>query len=264
MRIKMTFANLNGQDIILPVRSTKYFLHYLIYSTFSEQMAKKLYLEGFPINGRKFKLFVFSDILERGKLIRNKHINFGKQITFYFSSPLDNVLDDFGENVIQKKSIPFNALHLHLEKIFFEEEYVFSDDILVHTLSPITEYSTFDHNGKKLRYYYRPTESEFKNLIEENAKKKYVIIKQAQGMSVDENAVKDLHLDIEPYRFSLKKDEKIVYFKGTVIRGYTGVYRLTGSPELIKTTFNAGLGAQSSQGFGMWEVWNNNTEVKNA
>jgi CRISPR-associated endoribonuclease Cas6 len=75
-------------------------------------------------------------------------------------------------------------------------------------------------------------------------------------VSISEGAVKDLHLNIEPYRFSPKYNERIVYFKHTVIKGYTGIYRLTGSPELIKVTYDAGLGAKSSEGFGMWEIWN--------
>jgi CRISPR-associated endoribonuclease Cas6 len=74
-------------------------------------------------------------------------------------------------------------------------------------------------------------------------------------MSVSEDASKDLHLDIEPYRFSLEKNKKIVYFKNTIIECFSGIYKLTGSLELIYATYDAGLGAKSSEGFGMWDLW---------
>jgi CRISPR-associated endoribonuclease Cas6 len=218
-------------------------------------VAHKLYLEGFPVNGRKFKLFTISDILEKG-VVKNGYINFGQSITFYFSSPLYNVVADIRRIFLRESAIRINEFDLRLQEFSVLNEPDIGNQVLAKTLSPIVEFSTFVHNGKKITHYYYPTENEFKCLIEENARKKYIAIKQAQGMSVDENAVKDLHLDIEPYRFSQKRNERIVYFKHTVIKAYTGIYRLTGSPELIKVTYDAGLGAKSSEGFGMWEIWN--------
>jgi CRISPR-associated endoribonuclease Cas6 len=255
MRLKISFIDLHGKDIVFPVHDVKYLLHYLTYNSFSEQMANKLYLEGFPVNGRKFKLFTISDILEKG-VVKNGYINFGQSITFYFSSPLQVLASDFGNNALRKSAVKINEFNLYLREFSIMDEPNISGQVLAKTLSPIVEFSTFVHNEKKITHYYYPTENEFKCLIEENARKKYIAIKQAQGVSVDEDVVKDLHLDIEPYRFSQKRNERIVYFKHTVIKGYTGVYRLTGSPELIKVTYDAGLGAKSSEGFGMWEIWN--------
>jgi len=255
MRLKMTFIDLNGKDIVFPVHDVKYLLHYLIYNSFSGQMAHKLYLEGFPVNGRKFKLFTISDILERG-VVKNGYINFGQSITFYFSSPLHDTIANIRRIFLKKSNIKINEFSLYLNEFSVVDEPNISGQVLAKTLSPVVEFSTFMHNGKKITHYYYPTESEFKRLIEENARKKYIAIQQAQGMPVDENIVKDLRLDIEPYRFSQKRNERIVYFKHTVIKGYTGIYKLTGSPELIKVTYDAGLGAKSSEGFGMWEIWN--------
>ncbi|MEM3509653.1 MAG: CRISPR-associated endoribonuclease Cas6, partial [Nitrososphaerota archaeon] len=85
--------------------------------------------------------------------------------------------------------------------------------------------------------------------------KKYILIKQAQGLSIKEDESKNLHLEIEPYKFSLEQNKKIVYFKNTIIECFSGIYKLTGSQELIYATYDAGLGAKSSEGFGMWDVW---------
>ncbi|BAL80386.1 CRISPR-associated endoribonuclease Cas6 [Caldisericum exile] len=253
MRIKLTFEDIKGREIILPIHYG-YLLHYLVYNTFSEGMAQKLYLEGFPIDGKKFKLFTFSNIIEKGTKFNNT-LNFGKYITFYFSSPLYEIVEDLGSNAFRKTGIVLNDFNLFLSAVEVIKPPRLTDDILIRTLSPITAYSTFNNNGKRTTHYYRPTESEFKRLIEENAQNKYILIKKAQGLPIEKDIVNDLHLDIEPYKFSIEKNKKVVYFKNTIVECFSGIYRLKGSPELIYTTYDAGLGAKSSEGFGMWDVW---------
>jgi len=111
----MSFIDLRGKDIVFPVHDVKYLLHYLIYNSFSEQVAHKLYLEGFPVNGRKFKLFTISDILEKGA-VKNGYINFGTSITFNFSSPLDDLVTDFGSRAFKKSMIRINKFDLYLRE----------------------------------------------------------------------------------------------------------------------------------------------------
>lgn len=89
MRIKLTYEVLDGDKIILP-NHYNYYLHGLIYNTFSNELADKLHREGFLFGKRRFKLFTFSRILEKGELIkRDSSINllFRRSISFYFSSP---------------------------------------------------------------------------------------------------------------------------------------------------------------------------------
>jgi len=50
------------------------------------------------------------------------------------------------------------------------------------------------------------------------------------------------------------KNGKLVIYKGFIIKGWMGKFRLRGNPELIKFSYEAGLGAKNSQGFGMWEI----------
>jgi len=46
-----------------------------------------------------------------------------------------------------------------------------------------------------------------------------------------------------------------VKYKGTVIKGWMGIYRLKGAVSLLKMALDAGLGAKNSQGFGCVEIW---------
>jgi len=51
-----------------------------------------------------------------------------------------------------------------------------------------------------------------------------------------------------------EQDLKVIRYKGTIIKGWMGKYRLTGKPELLTVALDAGLGAKNSQGFGCCEV----------
>ncbi|KHE90832.1 MAG: hypothetical protein K8F52_04850 [Candidatus Scalindua rubra] len=47
--------------------------------------------------------------------------------------------------------------------------------------------------------------------------------------------------------------ERIRDFKGTVIKGWTGHFRLEGKPELLQFALDTGLGSRNSAGFGFIE-----------
>jgi CRISPR-associated endoribonuclease Cas6 len=116
-------------------------------------------------------------------------------------------------------------------------------DITPKMLSPMTMYSTLSRpDGKSKTYYYSPFEREFSSLMESNARKKYEL--------VSKKAPNDLRLEVVPEKVN-KGNEKIMKYKGTVIKAWTGIYHMRGSPELLRTAYECGLGAKNSQGFGM-------------
>lgn len=259
MRIKLCFESKDGSNIIFPLHYG-HAIHTLIYNVFSPQLSSKLYLEGFPFEKRRFKLFTFSNIIERGTRTRDGRLNFGNRITFIFSTPLTPIAEDIGGNVFKKDSIYIMGNKLSLSSIEVLKPTRMESIMLIKMLSPITVYSTFQKDGKALVYYYKPTEEEFKHLIEENAKKKYIVFSKATGKEISETELRSMHLYVEPYRYSSQRNKKIVYFKDTVIEGYTGIYKLEGDRPLVQITYDSGLGAKSSEGFGMWEKWEQTSE----
>ncbi|MCX7942670.1 MAG: CRISPR-associated endoribonuclease Cas6 [Dictyoglomaceae bacterium] len=257
MRIKLVYENIEEKDIILPCHYN-YYLQTLIYSTFSSNIAKKLHDEGFLLGKRKFKLFTFSRILEKGKIIfkkdGTKFLNFGRKITFYFSSPIDDIVGNLGERAFRERDFIFykNKVYVsHLEILLPPK---IEDKVYIRMLSPLTVYSTFLKNGSKITHFYRPHEKEFSKLIEENAKKKSQIFHK--------DMYKEGSLNIKPYRFSLEKNRKIIIFKNTPIEGWTGIFELSGEPNLIRITYDAGIGSKNSEGFGMWEIWREKEEIE--
>jgi len=59
---------------------------------------------------------------------------------------------------------------------------------------------------------------------------------------------------IRPYRVD-EKNMAIVKYKGFVIKGWMGLFKLNLPEPYLSLAYNAGLGAKNSQGFGMWEVY---------
>ena len=51
-----------------------------------------------------------------------------------------------------------------------------------------------------------------------------------------------------------KRNEAIVNFKGTWVKGWMGLYELSLPEPFFTLAYNAGLGSKNSQGFGMVEV----------
>jgi CRISPR-associated endoribonuclease Cas6 len=51
-----------------------------------------------------------------------------------------------------------------------------------------------------------------------------------------------------------ERDFKVVRYKGTIIKGWMGKYRLTGEPRFLEIALSAGLGSKNSQGFGCCEL----------
>jgi len=109
MRIKVSFSEFNGNDIVLPIHYL-YSLHCLIYKMFTPEITHKLYLDGgFPYKDRKFKLFSYSRILEHGNVNKEQHtIQFGNNISFYFAW-FDLSQISFFIHLISKKAAALSA-----------------------------------------------------------------------------------------------------------------------------------------------------------
>lgn len=256
MRIKLTYETLDG-DIILP-KHYNHHLQALIYRTFSPELATYLHNVGFILGKRRFKLFTFSRILEKGNLTKDESkLIFKKKITFYFSSPIEDIVGNLAERSFKEREFEILGKRVYISQLEIITTPPIEEKVIIRTLSPITIYSTLKkEDGTKLVHYYKPLDKEFSKLIEKNAKKKYQLI---YGKDPE-----NLKLEITPIKFSPKDNLKLIKFKNTVIEAYTGIYQLSGSPELIYVTYETGLGSKNSEGFGMWELLREKEDDKDA
>jgi CRISPR-associated endoribonuclease Cas6 len=244
MRLEVTLAAPDDNVIRLPLHYNKA-VQGLIYHLIGDYMPD-LHDKGYVMQGRVFRLFVFSRILGEIKGRSGEAILFGSPIKIKISSLIPSFLELMGNRFLQAQGLSLHTCQLKVNSVSIKKNPDFSAGaIIVRSLSPITVYSTLAAgDGRKKTYYYHPREKEFAEQITGNIFKKAMLL----GISTD-GAV----FQIEPYKIG-SSDRKTMYYNNFVITGWMGQYKITTSdPELFSVAYDAGLGAKNSQGFGMIE-----------
>ena len=240
MRVCLSLERKDGGSIDLPL-SYNHLVQAAIYNCISRTLANFLHNKGFLVGKRSFKLFVFSRLLGKYSIHRGR-ISYDGKIALYISSPLERFIYEVSNHMVKKGTINIGGSKLHAVGLSFARSFVPKNEVKIRMLSPVTIYSTLlAPDGRKKTYYYSPYEKEFSELVDMNAKKKYFILNKKELKS---------ELSIKPLRVK----EVIMLYKKTVVKGWMGTFMLKGPKSLIRTVYEAGLGAKNSQGFGMFEV----------
>ncbi|MFO7891873.1 MAG: CRISPR-associated endoribonuclease Cas6 [bacterium] len=250
MRIKLTLET-RDRDITLPI-SYSYQVQSMIYNTISNTLANQLHKKGFAFEKREFRMFVFSRLQGSFRINKkDKTIQFKSPISLIFATPYNILTQSLAEKIMKHGEVKIGNNQLFISSIEVYKNKSFDNTIKIKILSPITVYSTlYKNDGKsKKTYYYSPFEQEFNEMIHNNIIKKYI------AFYAKEPDHKKFY--IEPFKVTPQNNHIVSFYKDTVIKGWTGIYQLTGSSELIEFSYDTGLGSKNSQGFGMWEVVNN-------
>jgi CRISPR-associated endoribonuclease Cas6 len=194
---------------------------------------------------RSFKLFTFSRLYGKFRLNR-RSINFEPPVRFYIASSDTHFIQEFAESLLKAGDVHLGTEGIRISSIEVHPNCKFNKEITINTLAPITVYSTLNtRDGKKKTYYYSPYEREFCNLIADNLRKKFKLVYHKEPGR--------RNLTIEPVN-GKRVREKIIKYKGTIIKGWMGRFKLKGSPALMSIAYDTGLGSKNSQGFGMFEI----------
>ncbi|MCK4524741.1 CRISPR-associated endoribonuclease Cas6 [candidate division WOR-3 bacterium] len=247
MRIKIS---LTSQNTIYLSKGFNANMQALIYNFFNKVDGNWLHSEGYKYEKRKFRLFIFSSILERGQY--NKATGmfiFPNRISFYVSSPVNWILEQLAGNILRSEQVQLGNNFLSVNSIEVLRAVNFSNKEIIRAITPIEVHSTLKkEDGKKVTYYYSPFENDYNELINSNLIKKWEALYRKKCK---------YKIVIKPL-FSGNNNERIVYFgtsaNKTLIKGWKGRFELTGKPEFLQFAYNAGLGSRNSQGFGMIEV----------
>lgn len=242
LRLQLTFQKQDDDILSLPL-NYNHIVQAAIYNNISKELSKFLHDEGYILGSRRFKLFTFSRIKGEFRIDREKHfIKYCGPVKLFISSPIEKFIKEFSTTIIKKGYFILENQKVKVLEVAYPPELNFSSEINIKMLSPLTVYSTLlTPEGKKKTYYYSPFEEEFSTLIDSNARKKHVLITHSKLKT---------GITIKP----LKVKELIINYKSTIIKGWVGLFQLTGKKEVIKTVYDTGLGAKNSQGFGMFEV----------
>ncbi len=246
MRIDVTLVPAGGGvKVVVPVHYNKA-LQGLIYSQLRDSIPS-VHQTGWESRGRVFRMFVYSRLMGRIEKIREQQIHFFAPIRFSVASPSTELIEALAEGFLKASVLRLGNEILKLERLSACETPDLSRGrILCRAISPVTVYSTVvTANGRKKTYYYHPAEAEFKRQIEDNLRKK------AEALGITDPAQKAICL--ESVR-AQARDQKVVFYDRTVIKGWMGNFQLSGDPKMLGLALDAGIGAKNSQGFGMLQV----------
>ena len=248
MRLKAIFKPNKDSTAVLPI-NYNHLIQGFIYRHLDEHLATELHEDGLkdPESRRRFKFFTFSRLipLKKPKVEKGK-ILFSSPIVLIVASPLKEFIQSMANHLIREETVKLGRETFLIDSISVEAPPPYREKVLVRALSPIAVYSTLKApTGKRKTYYYSPFEEEFEALIIENLNKKYRTLRGEDATFSG---------SVKPFKVS-SHNQRIVIYKGTVIKGWDGVYELSLPPELFSLAFEAGLGSKNSQGFGCVEVW---------
>jgi len=247
MRISLEFAPGDGK-LSLP-------LHYnsevqgLIYRNLDRALSDRVHDEGFPSGKRRFRLFTFSRLLGRYR-INGDAIEFTGPVWVHIGSVHEGILESLVEHLLREPLIYLGRERCEVRAIDVGGLPEISGPTTVRTLSPITAYSTLTTaDGRKKTYYYSPFEREWEEQLLANLRRK------AQALGWGRERLASLEgAHIRPVRVG-KRDERIIRYRETVIKAWTGIYELDLPEPFFLLAYDAGLGAKNPQGFGMVELF---------
>jgi CRISPR-associated endoribonuclease Cas6 len=247
MRLKIKFNHPEKNFITLPCHYNE-IIQGFIYRNLDRWLSEKIHEQGFkdPETERKLKFFTFSRLIPDEKIyVKDGKINLYGNLKLIVSSPIQDFIQSFAMNLMKAGTLRLGKEDLILSSVEVEGLPQYQEKIYVRTLSPITVYSTLEGaDGKKKTYYYSPFEKEFEDLMIKNLQRK---LRTWAGSTIFSGSIKAYKVN--------SKDQKIVIYKETVIKGWDGVFELNLPRELFNMAFETGLGAKNSLGFGCIEVW---------
>jgi CRISPR-associated protein Cas6 len=244
MQLKLRLG-VQGEPFRVP-RHYNYPLQSLIYRYLDEHLATQLHDVGFGDGAKRFKFFTFSRLIGDFQQAGDELV-FPKGATLYIASPNAAFVESLlmhllmiGELTLQKSTIPI----LTVEAVPTPE---YQPEVILKALSPITVRATLETDDGKYTYYYSPHEELFSQRIIANLAEK---VRIWYGRAIEPG---DAYCT--PYAVNEQKNFHPMSFKGTWVKGWTGLYRFRAPREYFQMALDAGLGERNSGGFGCVEVY---------
>ncbi|GAP64533.1 hypothetical protein ARMA_2956 [Ardenticatena maritima] len=244
MQIKLHLS-VQTSPLLLPVHYNQT-VQGFIYHHLSASIAEYLHNTGWRDQKRRFPLFTFSRLFGAFSR-RNGQLAFEESVFFYVASPATDVLQSLASHLVRRETVRLGKSELLLHSVEVLQPQPLSRPLLLKALSPITAYSTLTApDGRRKTYYYTPKEDEFGAQVLENLRKK---LRAWTGEDIPPDGA-----TFRPVRVS-NRNLVVARYKGTIIKGWTGIYELDAPEPYLRMALDAGLGAKNSQGFGFVQVW---------
>ncbi|MBC7342916.1 MAG: CRISPR-associated endoribonuclease Cas6 [Clostridia bacterium] len=244
-----------SNPLFLPIQYN-HFLQGMIYEHISDRALRRfLHEHGFSLEKRHFKLFTFSRL--EGPF--NLHpaegvIEILSPFRLVLSSIVDEIVRDFCETITKKDSFNLVGQTVYVKgiEVVPTPEFNANQPVRIRMLSPVVMYSTTfrptPEGPKRYTLYHSPWDEGYSELLYNNLAKKHMVCYGRRPASREFLLVPLYPRD--------DRQQKVMRFKGTVIKGWMGTYQLQGDPALLRLAYETGLGSKNSLGFGCFEVEN--------
>lgn len=236
MRLKI---ELTSKELKLPI-NYQAAIQGLIYTVFHKKdYGAFLHDEGYRLDNKVFKLFVFSNLFGKYR-IENQTIIFEDKCYFYLASESEEFMQIVYQFYMNNEIVILNGQKAKISSLQMMEVPYFrgEKDITIKTLSPVVAYRTENNYVN----YFKPSDEEFTVLCSQNL--------------MEKNAVMDSHIDNLVFSINTINYEKkrLVRFKNTFYVAYMCELNIHTNYETLALLYNTGLSSKGSAGFGMIEV----------
>jgi len=186
--------------------------------------------------GRRFKLFTFGQ-LQGAYRISGDRILFPQGASLEIRSISDELLWRLFRKLVIGSRVRIGSNLLTVADCAFRNVQITTDSLNVVTASPIVAYITEDSGHTR---FFSPEENSFYTLIAANARRKWQM-----HYGSDYDGV----FSLTPIGTAFRK--QVTTYKTTRITAWQGKFRLRADAKMLNLLYHTGLGAKSSQGFGM-------------
>ena len=243
MHITFLLTSSDKSSIRLPSANLHLFQS-MLYSILPPELAGTLHDEGFDSDGRKMILFAMSwPVAASRPQFGEGTVIFPLPIKLIISTPLNDLAAGFSQGALNAGTLRIGNNTVTCSKVETERHMIFSDEIKITTLSPITCYETIERSGRNYTKYFSPDDEEFQNSIHANLLRKFKLLHPNESIF-------NWNFRITPLG---KVRERVSMFEtGGLfpIKGWWGDFRLEGNRELLQVAINCGLGSKNSSGWG--------------
>lgn len=248
MQITLYLDSRDSKILRLPL-SNLHLFQSLLYKLLPSEHADFLHNKGYVVDGHPMKLFAMSwPISPAHPKITQDGIEMTLPIRLVVSTPVSATLNGIAGGALMNEDLHIGNNSVYCEHVEGCENVVDSNKITVRTLSPITCYSQMTRqDGRKYTAYFSPFEKDFAESIHNNLVRKFKALHPQKA--VPDKIVKIVSVGTPKERIAKFMDKNPF-----PIKGWAGIFTLTGPQELLQVGVDCGLGAKNSGGWGCVEL----------
>ncbi len=250
MRIKILIDV--SKVLTLPVnynhQLTGVIYHFLAAS--NAEYASFLHNKGYLAGEKRFKLFTFSQLMAKRRIISGGSIHFSSPLMWCISSPVERFLTHFADTLLSEGKLSIGQHQLQIRDVSVPRIPRFQREMRFRCLSPIVMSTVRQRGEKRSMHYCLPDDPAFSELIRQNLMRKHAAI---YGHPPDDDTLK-FRFDSDYISRRQGPVTRLVDYKGIKVRGVMCPFRVSGNPALIQTGYECGFGDKNSAGFGMVEI----------